>query len=56
MDFPHDISVDSVSHSAYIGDLLARTAWKLQMVSVNLTGSKLLCGLSTFTNFFFLMF
>lgn len=39
MDFPHDISVDSVSHSAYIGDLLAHTAWKLQMVSVNLTGT-----------------
>ena len=41
MDFPHDISVDSINHSVYVGDLLAHAAWKLQMVSVNLTGIKI---------------
>lgn len=38
-DFPHDISVDSINHSVYVADLLGKTAWKLQMVSANLTGS-----------------
>ncbi|CAI9730823.1 peptidylglycine alpha-amidating monooxygenase-like [Octopus vulgaris] len=37
LGFPHDISVDNKNHAVYVGDLLAKTVWKLQMTTPNIS-------------------